>query len=456
MAMVMTIVMVSCSDDDNDKKDEPVLEETYSIVGEWLEDSSDESMVAMAATRYDEDGTFVAWQAIVSPEINLYYDFDGVYSYTGSNYLDESYTSPLTDGHTTDRYEIMYVDKYNLLTKYSQQSIVTELHKIIDTYEMSSGESRSIIVDDSDFIVTKYTSTNPHTAMVDSDGTIYAKRRGMAFITASSDLGEAVVRVIVNDEDNPIENYLEWIGRSIFETEIDYGTNYLDVIGSPMSDRRYNMLDDIIESVVFSYAIQKIRVITVTLRVSADLQALADTFDKKYTNLSTAKTLRRYMVDYEGSTYVIFFDLNNSYILYMPYVEATEPEPGQFTDAEYRQFEGLVNKPVVDVAKSLDYTMTSEDWENGDFTMSISDNNLFDSVNVLFDETEDPHIVGTVYMRCKSGIEQEDIEDWYMNHYDITGDEKNPYSTEGGSVYISFKKSGSRLNVYYRNYRVNK
>lgn len=454
---LLPLLMSSCSDDDEVKVDNEEPEVVnYSIVGEWLENSSTENMITMGVTNYKEDGTALQWTAIISSTIYLNETYDVTYDLNGVN-LTEKFRNPIDGINVTDKYDILYLDKYTMITSYPASGSVSNRSKIIDTFTMIPDESRSINIDDSDFICYDYESSDERIATVDASGNINAIKRGTAYITAKSTIGDAVIRVVVEDDENLVENFLRWMGKDIYEVSDYYGKIYKDVPGDLLIERQYNVLDDYLEHIAFDYVSRQVLIIYLTFRNDIDWNIIADFFDGKYENQSIAKTLRVYIVDYEGATYYMMLDLNDGMMVIMPYTEPEQPDSSAVgEDSDYTGFDLLIGQPAPVIAELFGYELTEENMEDGFFDITLSNNNVFEEVSILFDESEEPYLVNTIMLRAKSKIEQVNIEPWYQKNFVSTGDELNPYSNEAGTVFVTFKKNGSRTYVYYRDRKVRK
>ena len=192
----------------------------------------------------------------------------------------------------------------------------------------------------------------------------------------------------------------------------------------------------------------KVFTILVNLREGTDIEKIKESFDKKYKS-EGGNHIFDYKVEKAGKEIMISLNSLENSVSYRPIVK--EPQASyDFSEESFLEFDGLIKMTVSQVAKQFDYTLTEENMEDGDFDIYVDDNEIFNKVMIQFDPDEDPEVITTVILVCKSSsIKQENLEGWYKDHYIDTGDPLNPYCSEGEEYYIRFKVSGNTTNVYY-------
>ena len=286
---------------------------------------------------------------------------------------------------------------------------------------------------------------------MDESGNIFAVKQGITFVRVTSETGTAVIRVIVTDPNNAIDDYLLFMGGAMNTVTEVYGNGYMEIAANPLTERTYALMDEKVEKVVFGYFSNIVMMASVYIRESADINAIVEVFDKKYENKSEAKTVRQYIVENNDAKWMIFIDISDRSIVYVLYTEPTPTPAPVYADDDFLASipETVINMTASDAAEFLGHEITEDEWSDGWFDYTPSNTELFQSISVMFDEEEEPHDVYTIMMYTQSGVNQEDIEDWYKAHYIETGDALNPYSNASQSYYIRFKTSGSRLIVYY-------
>ena len=442
--MTFVVLAMNSCHDDGEKMNTTQIR--GSVVGEWLDDASSGSEKLFTTEKYNENGTLEMLYVYINKTHNSYDFYEGSYT-IDNNTLKQNFD--YENGPETVSYEIQYMDGYSLTYYDAEQGFVSSLKRIIDTYEMTIGEERVFVIEDMDFDPIEYTTLDPSIATIDDDGMIHAVKRGMTFVTATSKIGTVVIRINVNDPENVIDDFACLIGASIEDVKNIYGTNFIDVYNGVTAERNYNFFDDYVEHGVFMYFARKIQNITVYLRDYADISAIYESYRQKYDSYNNSTNM--FVTKTDGVDILIFLDPLDKSIIFMPLKEPqTDPEEEHiFSDESYQQFESLINMTAEQAAKELNHEITEEEWLDGSFDVDVEGNDIFDMVSVLFDEDEEIPEVGTVILRCKKDVSQEDIEPWYKEHHQSTGDEINPYCSEGETYYIRFKKSGSRINVYY-------
>lgn len=426
-----------------------------SILGEWLDDSSSDGSQLLGTDNFKADGTFDAWLGWVSPTNNMMFDYDGTYTFS-DNTLTLKYLSPITGQNTTETYQVNVLDKYSLETYFPTGDATTRYSRIVATYNIEAGQTRTFEAPETGFTATSFTSTNPTVATVDASGRIQAVSRGFAFVKAKSSLGTAVVRVNVTETGKPFTDGMALIGASMDNIDALLGTNYVEVPGDPISERTYNVMDDVVESIVVSHFMGSAVMTTVKLREGFDQNAITSYLDAHYTETNASSVGKQYQTVKDDVKYKIFWLWHDATITYMPDYTNPDPEPVDLPSEAFEAVDGLIlYNTINDVCKAIGYELTDENLEEGNTDdIGIAENAAFESMSFIFDNDVDSDEylqVGTVILRCQRGITQADIEPWYAAHYEATGDELNPYYRGGDKPYwVSFKESGSRLLVYYR------
>ena len=458
MAMLLAagLSSTSCSSDDDDNSKNP--KEEYTIIGEWFQDASAGNVKQYSASKYNEDGSAEFMMLYVNTPTSLYFKYGGSYNLSGTS-LSESYVSPLTGDNTTDKYEVVSLDKYALTVKFSGNNATDVMHRVVDNYSMTVGSSKTFDYNTDGFSPTAFKSSDETVVRINASGNIEAVKRGTAYVSATATDGTAVIRVTVIDPDNYIDDFMSFVGGSIDNVTKVYGNNYIEVPNT-LVERTYALADELAESVMFGYFSGTVLMANVQLRGGINSNAIIDSFNKKYTLYKESKYVPVYSTTVDGQEYHITYFISDGMIVYMPYIETPEPEPGNYPSAAFEQFDNLIMMGTADVAaKAFGITLTEENMEDGWFDIEGFDNEVFRQVSVMFNEDPDDDEfmnITSIMLFTKSGIKQADIEQWYANHYTATGDEKNPYQSNTSPVYyISFKESGSSTTVYYK-FRKNK
>lgn len=449
-AVLPLVGLMACHDDDEPTPPDPADMISTSIVGDWLQNQSDEHMILLGEIHYDESGDFSMNTVMVNTEINEIFNTEGTWEVTDED-LATSYISPFTGAMTTTHDRLMYTGKYSIIVEDGITGEITQSDRIVESHTLPIGETVDFSIDDSDFVAQNYKSTDSHVASVDENGRIEARHPGVTYIIASSDLGNAVNKVTVT---SPliIDDYLQYMLKPIQEVTAELGNIYVDVANNATTARIFQLPNPLVYLVEVDYAIQLSRMIFVSLRPGTDMQPIMEAWDKVFDNTAASKSTRQYIIERDGQKYFVMMDSNGGMISIMPYTEPTPPPTPDFNEADFTQFMWLPGSPVQEVANKLNYTITDENMEDGFLdTITLSDNGVFEQLNVLFDEEEEPWPVTSIYMRTKKGVTEDNLKEWLGALFTATGEDLNPYTYDGayGKVYVYYKTSGARLNVYY-------
>ena len=384
------------------------------LVGDWFQEASTDNSQILGTSKYNADGTYEAWYANVDPETNYYFTYSGKYTCDEKS-ITVNYVSPFTNNPLKVQHAIRSQTKYDLVTFDPVNSTVGEQHRIIATYNLSVGQSATFQNEDTEFKAASFTTTAKRIATVDARGNIKAVGRGMAFICAKSSIGTAVVRVIVTDPNNVIDDYLQFMGMPVENTIATYGNSYQKLqLDDGMEGLFFNVIDDMVETVVFAYgADKKVNIIIVTPREEADLTLVSSSFDKKYETLLKQNSQFYYGTEKDGRGITIL--LNPTTIIYV------------FDADPYSEYDDLVSLSLEQIASRLDYTLTAEDWTNGYFIQSV-DNQVFEFVMVMFDTAT--HKVLQVSLFCYDNMQMEEVEEWYKEHYFATDIDAHTYGQQ--------------------------
>lgn len=400
---------------DTSKIEEPA----FSIIGEWLEDDSTNDLVCLFVSKYEEDGTFRSWLKYVSFQYNIYKNEIGSFSYN-DNALTEKYVDSNTNENILANYEVRSLDRYTMKLFYIDGSSLSLHHRIIDTYKMTVGDSKSIQISDNDFSPTSYKSSDDRVAIV-SDGIITAIKRGTAYISVISDIGTAIVRVIVNDPDNLIDNYSVYLGNSIDNLTEEVGHFYYeDTMNDEIKFRRYNLVDDLISSVAFLYNKNNVvKTVIADIRDGADKNSITKGLEKKYEIENIIDGVYYFITNINEKEVKIVWDpVDMNTVTY----QYTQNEDNHFS---FEDIDNLILLTAEEAAKQLDHKITENDWIDECFVSIITSKEIY-SVLVEFDK--ESHNVTEINIRCASGLTRENLEGWFKDRYFSTGDDKYPYA----------------------------
>ncbi len=449
ISLMAGMSLVGCADDI--VKERPISN-GRTIIGEWLEVSAEGNFKTYGTSKYNQDNTVDMWLALLDVPSSFYYNYAGTYTLDG-NTLTQKYANPMTGENVTEVYTVDVKDKYTMTITAPKNNSTSTAHRVVDTYEVKVGERRSFFILDSYFSATSYQSTDESIARVEADGTIIAVRRGLAFISATSSAGTAVIRVVVTDPNNYIDDFMSFMGGSINDVTAVYGNDYIETQSQGvLTERTYALLDERIENVIFGYASGKVLTATATVREGVDKDAIFELFNKRYTPVSVSKTSGQYSTVKDGQKYAIYYFPGQSMVVYMIDLTNPDDDDDKFSDEDYKQYESLLLMGTADAA--ADYLghgeFTEEELEDGYFDYDIPDNEIFSSLTVMFNEDPDDEEymqITTIQLMTKANISKADIEEWYKEHYQVYN-ELNYYNDDP-RYYIYFREKGARCFVYY-------
>lgn len=303
----------------------PEPTQTYSIIGEWLEDLGGDGRVNFGVYRYKEDGTTDNYEVSAEKDADNCYIFDykGKYTLEGKNFI-QWQTHPAL-GNIMYETELKSLTKYDLTFYYDEFKIMAYQHRIIDTYNMQIDESKSISISDNDFVPQSYYSNHERVATVNNKGVITANEAGTAYIIVSSSIGKAVIRVVVTDKDNLFCDFSKYLGGNIDEIVKRYGNEYSDVKttedsnpnSTPATSKHYNLYDDFILHVNFFYdeKSREVKVVSPTLRPGIDLNEVKEYLSKKFEFLAEKKSSVTGTIAYDfGKGIILMKEVNGKVV----------------------------------------------------------------------------------------------------------------------------------------------
>lgn len=244
------ITLNSCSHVDD--------EEGVNIAGEWLEDDSTDDDTKMYISNYKEGGGMANCWIKVTADEGFVNNKVGTYSVKGSD-LTLNYYDDMINMNVMEEYSIRNVTDYTLMLYYAENGSTTTAYRIIDTYNMKVGETRNVSIEDSKFSPSAYKSNYKRIATVNNNGVITAVKRGTAYIIASSATEKAVIRVVVTDPNNAIDDYMSYLGCNLDAIKNAFGKSYTELTDEyGDSFLHYYIYDDYYESAVFYYKLMEV------------------------------------------------------------------------------------------------------------------------------------------------------------------------------------------------------
>ena len=318
-AFLGAIALNSCSHDDDD--------ESMNIAGEWLEDDSTDDDTKMYISSYKEGGSMANCWIKVTADEGFVSNKVGTYSVKGSN-LTLNYYDDMIKMNVMEEYSIRNVTNYTLMLYYAETGGTTTAYRIIDTYNMKVGETRTVSIEDSKFSPSTYKSNYKRIATVNNNGVITAVKRGTAYIIVSSATEKAVIRVVVTDPNNAIDDYMSFLGCNLDAIKNIFGKSYTELTDEyGDSFLHYYLYDDYYETAVFYYKLmevgwlgwQKSNVVNriyIDVRETASQAIIKEALSKEFEYLGTIDGVELYGVirtilspygSFEHNVYVYWF-----------------------------------------------------------------------------------------------------------------------------------------------------
>lgn len=437
-----SVMLTGCTD--NSETEINGESESYPIVGEWLEDQSYGDRKALYTLNIKADGTTEMWQGLSNQSNSLYYSYSGTYTYDGST-LVQRHISPIDNSNVTEKYEVMSIGKYDMITYYAQLTSTSFLHRIINTYEMQVGEVKTFQPADMILGASSYSSTNSFVATV-NNGSIVANKRGIAFIYVDSPEGRAAFRVVVKDPDNYVDDCIPFLRLQVNDVVSMFGSEYSLLIDNStgIQSIRYNQIDELIESVTFSYTAKNmVNDIVVRIRESADLTKIRKSLDNKYSDVEIVEDGVIYTVANDKYVYGIYWIPRTRSLLYKVFGHPCE------------DYDDIIYYTPNQIAAQLGYTITAQDKTNRFFRIPITDN-LYDRMEVFIDEQGNTMAID---LYCKEKVDPNKVRSWFEENYYPTGRKDYPYGNKenwvASDVLVTIKEdntNGRTFVEYYNNY----
>ena len=395
LASLLCITLYACSDDDGPKY--PL----DNIVGKWFVDYSDASQVHYVVIEFSENGKFYEREVLIGLTENLNVVMHGTYRYNGDIEVIEE--NDYDTRHFYESFRVNSVNSYALDITETVSRSRYQMHRVVGCYDMSPNDTRTFDVGDSSFQPFGYVSCDEQIATVDDSGNICALRHGVTYIRAISANGEAIIEVNVKDMDNLIDNFPKYLGGSIDNFVSAYGANHFDLQrDNGMSLMAYNVNDEYVHEIAaFYYVPRHIYNIQLTIRNSANIEDIVDSFDQKYERLTSTSEDAFYYRGVEGSTYFVVM-IN----------KATWSIIFQWSPDELEQWDGLVTASVDDVIRWSDYEFSL--FGEGIYRATVNDG-VVNTCVISYDEnTRDIKVLSLTLNRQ---ISETTVKAWLEERY---------------------------------------
>lgn len=443
VSALLVLPLTGCSsDDDTGGSAEYSVAE---MVGEWFVEMDVDNNVDKEVVTFTL-GNGGAYDVVVrycSKNEGYKDEFNGTYTVSG-NKLKTEYD--LYGERFSSEYQIRKVGKYDMMLFLTAMQVEEIDHRIVDTWNLKVGQTDDVFVNDPEFFAEEYTSNDEKVAAVSSTGTVTALRQGTAYISATSSVGTAVTRVVVEDPNTYIDNFMNYFGESVDVATHAYGNLYDEQIlkdNNNLMMRHYYLTDDKIHEVGFSYnengIVEDIRVV---IRDDATINTVLDTFANLYDFIAQSDNKYYFRTTKNARSVSVSFDMSRRFIQY-EYESANDP---------FAVLDGLIYNTATEIAAKIGHEITNEERQNGQF-ISVLSNSTYDAIAVYFDGNTD--VVSNYRLHFNSSVGYEEVYQWYSHHYLETGLKEIKFFQMNPLVYISvdiFEKDGHVYVVYLPGY----
>lgn len=445
------VLLASCSkgDDDNTggsgggETPQPGTPDYASlIVGEWFVNQDTGSSFTSGFTLFNSDGTFSSSMIQASLDASDYSSWSGTYNVTG-NIFTQEYISAIDGRYVSGTYEIKRITKYDMELYYTALGMYEQSHKIVDTYQMKVGETKDVKINDPDFTPITYSSYDKKVATVSTSGTITAVKRGVSYIQVSSSLGIAVVRVVVTDPDNFLDDMVPYLGEDIAVASAIYGTAYVEQDqGDGRIMRHYFLVDELMRQVGFYYdtSSKLVSSIIVAFRNSVEISKIKASFDKKYEFLGNADDGDEVYTTTKNDV-IVYIRINHDLGTVMYWLD--EYNPYQDMDEALKNISTYL---ATDVARIWGYTITEKDFGRGYYFLDFG-NSIYDNIAIMFNK--ETYVIEYIWAFAKAGVTRSDVEKWYQQNYIKTSSDYYPYYDSVNNIYIHIDESDGYVEVVY-------
>ena len=449
--LIAIVLLASCSksDDDNTgggsggETPQPGTPDYASlIVGEWFVNQDTGNSFNSGFTQFNSDGTFSSTLIQASLDASDYSSWSGTYKVTGNTFSQE-YNSAYDGKYVSATYEIRRITKYDMELYYKALGMYEQSHKIVDTYQMKVGETREVKINDPEFTPITYSSYDKKVATVSTTGTIAAVKRGVSYIQVSSSLGIAVVRVVVTDPDNFLDDMVPYLGENIADASAVYGTAYVEQDqGDGRIMRHYFLVDELMRQVGFYYdsSSKLVSSIIVAFRHSVEISKIKASFDKKYELYGYADDGDEVYTTTKNDV-IVYIRINHDLGTIMYWLD--DYNPYQDMDEALRNMSTYL---ATDVARIWGYTITEKDFERGYYFLDFG-NSIYDNIAILFNK--ETYVIETIWAFTKAGVTRAEVEKWFEQNYVKTSSDYYPYYDSANGIYIHIDESDGFVDVVY-------
>lgn len=450
--LIAMVLLASCSKSDDDNTSggggggetpKPGMPDYASlIVGEWFVNGDTGNSLTCGFSSFNSNGSFTSTLMSASLNASDYSSWSGTYKVSGDTFSEE-YNDPYDGKYVSATYEIKRITKYDMELYLKAYGMYEQSHKIVDTYQMQVGETKEVRINDSEFTPLTYSSYDKKVATVSTSGTITAVKRGVSYIQVSSSIGIAVVRVVVTDPNNFLDDMVPYLGEDIAVASAIYGTAYVEQDqGDGRIMRHYFLVDELMRQVGFYYdtSSKLVSSIIVAFRNSVDISKIKASFDKKYEFVGNADDGDEVYTTTKNDV-IVYIRINHDLGTVMYWLD--EYNPYQDMDEALKNISTYL---ATDVARIWGYTITEKDFGRGYYLLDFG-NSIYDNIAIMFNK--ETYVIEYIWAFAKAGVTRSDVEKWYQQNYIKTSSDYYPYYDSVNNIYIHIDESDGIVEVVY-------
>lgn len=367
--LMMALLFAACSDDDDNFGGE---NSANSHIGQWFLDQSSPGKILWSEMSLDAMGNYSSNLIISSRKEALNHRVKSKTTYyrEGNTLVCQEDYPSTGGGISTERYDIIYVDKYTFTWSYAIDGSTETYNRIVDEYYINVGDSIPFGFNDSEFTNANYKSTDERIAQVDDYGNITAIKHGTTYITARANVGAITIKVHVIDFEQPYTEYGADLTLTKKQIINKYGKDYDELQDHSLV---YYLGDMDTKAVHFRFTNHdKVKAILVDIWDHSYITEMAGFFASKY---------KRKGQEDNGFNLFVTADDKCSYYIYTDLKTYTNGYERILSDFE-KYDDLIVNSTADELAAAFKCTI-GEEYEDR-FQVMVEEGNMYDYMTIMY------------------------------------------------------------------------
>lgn len=399
--LMMALSFAACSDDDDNIGGE---NSANSHIGQWFLDQSSPGKILWSEMSLDAMGNYSRNLIISSRKEAMNHRMKSKTTYyrEGNTLVCQEDFSSTGGGISTERYDIIYVDKYTFTWSYAKDGSTETYNRIVDEYYVQVGDSIPFGFNDREFANANYHSTDERIAQVNDTGCITAIQHGTTYITANSEDKAATIKIHVIDSENPFKEYGDDLTLTKKQIIKKYGDDYdeFPYINSIV----YYMGNMDTKAVCFMFTSHhKVHDILIEHWDNSYIAELTEYFEGKYKHVGKEDNGSNIFRNSDGKcSYNIFTDIN----------DCTSGYKRELSDFELCD-DWVNNYSADELAAKFGYTITEEDLPI--IKLPVENNDLYKNIKITYNEVTRATIM--VIFTLKDGVSTEKATELVQEFY---------------------------------------